>query len=331
MCPAAKHRRKTGTNRGTARRHAVLVNGSNARPAPADTSQICLRAADPSKLCWRSSSPGDGTEGLLVAAAEQAPIALNTSVPHIARIYDYWLGGKDNFAVDREAAEQALAIMPSLAARARANRAFLGRAVHFLAAEAGIRQFLDIGTGLPAANNTHEVAQRVAPDSRIVYVDNDPIVLIHAQALLTGTREGATDYIDADARDTAGILAKAAETLDLSRPVAVMLVAIMHCIRDEDDPLGIVAALRDAVPSGSYLVLSHPTTDAEPTGMPKVAATLNRMMPNKVTYRTYPEVVRYFDGWQLLEPGIVPTALWRPERDNLIGPKAMWAGVARKP
>ncbi len=266
-----------------------------------------------------------------MATVDGTPVELNTTVPHIARIYDYWLGGKDNFAVDREVAEEALAIMPSLAARARANRAFLGRAVHYLAAEVGIRQFLDIGTGLPAANNTHEVAQRAAPDSRIVYVDNDPIVLIHAQALLTGNPEGATDYIDADARDTGKILDKAAAILDFSRPVAVMLVAILHCVPDEDDPLRIITTLRDAVPSGSHLVLSHPTKDTRTEQMTEVAARLNRMMPDKVTFRTYAEVARYFDGWELLEPGIVPTALWRPHSTRPIEPKAMWAGVARKP
>jgi hypothetical protein len=264
-----------------------------------------------------------------VATAGRVPIALDTSVPHIARIYDYWLGGKDNFAVDREAAREALAAMPSLAASARANRAFLGRAVHYLAAEAGIRQFLDIGTGLPAANNTHEVAQRAAPDSRIVYVDNDPIVLVHAQALLTGSTEGATDYIDADAREPTKILERAAAILDFTRPVAVMLVAILHCVSDEDDPQGIVDTLKDAVPSGSHLVLSHPTKDTQPK-MGEVAARMNRLMPNKVTFRSYDEVARYFDGWEVLEPGIVPTTLWRPGSNHPIEPKAMWAGVARK-
>ncbi|HEU5160104.1 MAG TPA: SAM-dependent methyltransferase [Streptosporangiaceae bacterium] len=266
-----------------------------------------------------------------MATADGVPVELNTSVPHIARIYDYWLGGKDNFAVDREAAERALAIMPNLAGKARANRAFLGRAVHHLAAEAGIRQFLDIGTGLPAADNTHEVAQRVAPDSRIVYVDNDPVVLVHAQAMLTGTREGATAYIDADARNIDEIVDRAAATLDFSRPVAVMLVAILHCIPDEDEPLRIVTALREAVPPGSHLVLSHPTMDLDPQGMAEVAATLNRVMPTKVTYRSYAQVERFFDGWEPLEPGIVPAASWRPRHPHSIEPKAMWAGVARKP
>jgi SAM-dependent methyltransferase len=265
-----------------------------------------------------------------MAEADWSPVELDTGVPHIARIYDYWLGGKDNFAADRKVAEEALAAMPSLAARARANRAFLGRAVHFLAAEAGIRQFLDIGTGLPAANNTHEVAQRAAPESRVVYVDNDPIVLTHAQALLKSTREGATDYIDADARDTEKILHKAAAILDFHSPVAVMLVAVMHCIPDEDEPERIVNTLKDAVPSGSHLVLSHPTNDYTEK-MTEVAARMNRLLPNKVTFRSYEQVARYFDGWELLEPGIVPTAEWRPHNGGTHEPRAMWAGVARKP
>jgi SAM-dependent methyltransferase len=174
------------------------------------------------------------------------------------------------------------------------------------------------------------VAQRVAPDARIVYVDNDPIVLTHAQALLKSTNEGATDYIDADARDTDKILHKAESTLDFRRPVAVMLVAVMHCIPDEDDPERIVRTLKDAVPSGSYLVLSHPTNDYTQQ-MTEVAARMNRLMPNKVTYRSYEQVARYFDGWELLEPGIVPTAEWRPHDGGTHEPKAMWAGVARKP
>ena len=159
---------------------------------------------------------------------------LDTSVPHIARVYDYWLGGKDNFPADRELAEQFIATDPSVIAGVRSNRAFLGRAVHYLVAEAGIRQFLDIGTGIPTANNTHEVAQRAAPSARVVYVDNDPIVLAHARALLTGHPAGATDYIDADLRDTGTILDAAARTLDFSQPVAVMLVGVLHCIPDED-------------------------------------------------------------------------------------------------
>ena len=175
----------------------------------------------------------------------------DTRVPHIARIYDYWLGGKDNYAADREAAELEMAATPTIAPGVQANRRFLGRAVRYMTT-AGIRQFVDVGTGIPTANNTHEVAQSVAPDSRVVYVDNDPIVLSHARALLTSTA-GPTAYIDADARDTAKILAEAARTLDFSQPVGVMLIAILHCILDSDDPGGLVSSLLDAVPSGSFL------------------------------------------------------------------------------
>ena len=175
---------------------------------------------------------------------------LDTSVAHPARVYDYWLGGKDNFAADREAAERVLAVAPGLRYRVRANRAFLGRASRYLAAEAGIRQFLDIGTGIPAADNTHEVAQRAAPDARVVYVDNDPIVLLHAQALLRSTPEGATDYLQADLRDPGTILDRAATLLDFGQPVAVMLLGVLHLVQDAEDPWGIVAGLMAAMPAG---------------------------------------------------------------------------------
>jgi hypothetical protein len=183
----------------------------------------------------------------------------DTGIPHIARIYDYWLGGKDNFAADQEAAERAMAATPTIVPGVRANRRFLGRAVRYMAS-AGIRQFLDVGTGIPTAGNTHEVAQSIAAESRVVYVDNDPIVLSHARALLAGA-SGSTAYIEADARDTATILAGAARTLDFTRPAGVMLIAILHCIPDSDDPRGIVTALLDAVPSGSFLALTHPARD----------------------------------------------------------------------
>ena len=188
---------------------------------------------------------------------------IDTKTATIARIYDYWLGGKDNFQADREAAELMIQQYPDIVAGVRKNRAFLGRAVHYLAAEAGIRQFLDIGTGLPSSNNTHEVAQRAAPESRIVYVDNDPIVLSHAQALLTSTPEGACAYIDADIRDTGKIVKDAASLLDFGRPVAVCLIMILQFVPDEDDPASIVRALVDAVPSGSYLTIAHPASDVD--------------------------------------------------------------------
>src|SRR5580704_3314917 len=186
---------------------------------------------------------------------------LDTQHAHPARVYNYWLGGQDNFAADREAAEQAIAANPGIVTDVKANRAFLVRVVRYLAAECGVRQFLDIGTGLPTESNTHQVAQAVAPDARIVYADNDPVVLLHAQALLSSTPEGACDYVEADLRDPAAILRAASATLDFGEPVALMLLIILHLIPDSDDPYGIVARLVGAVPSGSYLVLAHPASD----------------------------------------------------------------------
>jgi len=191
-------------------------------------------------------------------------IVIDTSRAHPARVYDYWLGGKDNFAADREAAELALQAYPQLAQAVQANRKFLARAVRYLTGEAGIRQFLDIGTGIPAADNTHQVAQRDAPESRIVYIDNDPIVLLHAKALLKSTPRGACDYIQADLRDPDAILEGAARTLDFSRPLALMLLAILQFIPGEEDPYGLVSRLLAGLPSGSYLVISHPTDDFNP-------------------------------------------------------------------
>jgi hypothetical protein len=261
----------------------------------------------------------------------EAP-AFDTSVAHSARVYDYWLGGKDNFAADRAAGEQVIEVRPAIRSDVQANRAFLGRAVRYLAGEAGIRQFLDIGTGLPSANNTHEVAQSVAPDARIVYVDNDPIVLAHARALLTSTPEGVTAYLDADLRDPATILAQAADTLDLTQPVAIMLVAVLHHIPDADDPYGVVGRLRDAVPSGSYLVVSHPAKDIQTEKVAEVARRYNASVVTGQTRRTGDEVTAFFGDWDILEPGITQTALWRPDGPTALSePIPMWAGVARKP
>ena len=250
---------------------------------------------------------------------------------HIARVYDYWLGGKDNFEADRQAGEEALAAYPDLVSSVRANRAFLARGVRFLAAEAGIRQFLDIGTGIPSANNTHEVAQSIAPDSRVVYVDNDPIVLAHARALLVGRPEGTTDYLDADLRDTEKILDHARGLLDFSQPVAVMLVAVLHLIGPEDHPYSIVSQLMDAVPPGSYLLLSHVASDIEPEKMAEMGKRLNRLLAQKGTYRSQAEVTDFFAGLELVEPGVVPVQHWRQDSE-VEGARraAMWGGVARK-
>jgi O-methyltransferase involved in polyketide biosynthesis len=260
---------------------------------------------------------------------QDMPALFDTSVPHIARVYNYWLGGKDHFAADRELAEKFIAADPKVIAGVRANRAFLGRAVHFLAAEAGIRQFLDIGTGIPTASNTHEVAQRAAPDSRVVYVDNDPIVLAHARALLTSEPPGATDYIDADLRNTGAILAQAARTLDFSRPVAVILVGILQCIPDEDDPRRIVAALMDAVPPGSYLAVSHPAADVYAQARAG-AALLNEGLSSPIIFRTRAAVAQFFGGLELVEPGLVSISHWRSGAGAGASPLANWAGVARK-
>jgi hypothetical protein len=256
----------------------------------------------------------------------------DTSVASIARIYDYWLGGKDNFKVDREAAEEMIQAFPGIVAGVRMNRAFLGRAIHYLAAEAGIRQFLDIGTGLPSANNTHEVAQRAAPDSRIVYVDNDPIVLSHAKALLTSTPEGACAYIDADLRNTGQIIKEAAGTLDFSRPVAVCLIMILQFIPDEEDPWQLTRALMDAVPSGSYLVVAHPANDVDVVVAPALRQLSTRMGRTRAVPRSYPEVLRFFDGLEMVEPGLVQLHRWRPGLGVDTGKNlAAYGGLGLKP
>jgi S-adenosyl methyltransferase len=257
--------------------------------------------------------------------------AFDTSVAHIARVYDYWLGGKDNYAADRAAAEQAIEAYPDMVSSVRANRAFLARVVRYLAGEAGIRQFLDIGTGIPTANNTHEVAQSVAPSCRVVYVDNDPIVLAHARALLTGHPAGVTDYIDADLRDTTTILAQAAKTLDFSQPVAVMLIALLHVIGDDDDPYQIVATLMDAVPPGSYLAISQVASDVEPEKMAETRKRLDQLMYQKGSYRTHAQVTRFFDGLDLVDPGVVLVPQWRPGSHIEASRRSvMWGGVGRK-
>jgi len=259
------------------------------------------------------------------------PPEFDTSVAHQARIYDYLLGGKDNYAADRAAAETGLKIWPEGAFTARANRAFLGRAVRYLAGEAGIRQFLDIGTGIPTAGNTHQVAQGIAPETRVVYVDYDPIVLAHARALLTSTEAGATEYIDADLRDTQTILDQAAQLLDLTKPVAVTLLAILNAIPDSDDPDGIVAQLMGAVPSGSYLAISHPGSDLLSrealAGMTDVA---DRMIRQAFIFRSQEQVARFFEGTDLVAPGLVRVEEWRPDPGSAPGRSSMWGAVGRK-
>ncbi len=276
------------------------------------------------------TEPPAGPTGTAPSAGDRQ--AIDTTVAHSARVHDYWLGGKDNYAADRAAGDAVIAAYPGIVASVRANRAFLARVVRFLAAEVGIRQFLDIGTGIPAANNTHEVAQSVAKDCRVVYVDYDPVVLAHARALLTSSPEGATDYLDADLREPATILAGAARTLDFSRPVAVMLIAIMHLIVDADDPYGIVATLMAAVPPGSYLALSQVASDIQAEQMAEAAKRYNRLAHETQRHRTHDEVARLFGGLDLLDPGVVPVQKWRRPRTpaESRARSAMWGGVALK-
>ena len=257
--------------------------------------------------------------------------SIDTSTAHPARVYDYWLGGKDNFAADREAAELALQAYPQLAEAVQSNRAFLARAVRYLTLQ-GIRQFLDIGTGIPAASNTHQVAQREAADSRIVYVDNDPIVLLHARALLKSTPQGACDYIQADLRNPEEILAAAARTLDFGKPVALMLLAILQFISGDEDPYALVSQLVAALPPGSYLVVSHPTDDFNPNRQGESIQRYNERVADQATLRGHDETARFFDGLELVEPGVVAVAKWRPDSDlDAARPSSMWCGVARKP
>jgi hypothetical protein len=256
---------------------------------------------------------------------------IDVTVAHIARVQDYWLGGKDNFDADRKAGDAGIAAFPDMVASVRATRAFLARTVRYLAAEAGIRQFLDIGTGIPTANNTHEIAQAVAPESRIVYVDNDPMVLAHARALLKSDPRGTTAYIDADIRNIGVILADAARWLDFSQPVAVVLMAVLQFIPDEDDPHAIPVQLMDAVPPGSYLVISHPASDIQAKAMATMATQLSELMTQRVTPRSHAQVSRFFGGLELVEPGVVRAPEWRPETEaDAAGASTMWGGVARK-
>ena len=262
--------------------------------------------------------------------AEKTPF--DTSVAHQARMYDYVLGGKDNYAADRAAVEAGLKVWPDMAFAMRANRAFLGRAVRYLAADAGMRQFLDIGTGIPTSGNTHEIVQAIAPQSRVVYVDYDPVVLAHARALLVSRDEGATAYIDADLRDTDRILAEAAELLDFSQPVAITLLAILHAIPDGDDPHAIVAKLVDAVPAGSYLAVSHSGSDLfVPDTKDTFSTVINQTMQQQYTARSREQIDRFFAGLDLVAPGLVPVEEWRPDPAMAnAGTSAVYGAVGRK-
>ena len=263
---------------------------------------------------------------------------INTSVPNPARIYDYLLGGKDNYLADREVAEQVVAIAPVARDVVRDNRAFLRRAVRFLTREAGIRQFIDLGSGLPTQGNVHEIAQSIAPDARVVYVDSDAMVVTHSRALLAGDNALA---IQADLREPDAILGhpEVRELIDFDQPVALLLVAILHFIPDDQDPLGIVARFRDALPTGSYLAISHGTRDipvrpdmsaAEMAEMGKRVERLYQLTTASIVTRTGEQVERFFDGFDLLDPGLVEIQLWRPDDRGSMLPGGFYGGVGRK-
>ncbi|NVI87422.1 SAM-dependent methyltransferase [Actinomadura sp. BRA 177] len=256
---------------------------------------------------------------------------IDTSVSHVARIWNYWLGGKDNYPVDREVGDQILGMLPDVARLARASRLFLNRVVWHLAAEAGIRQFIDIGTGLPTVDNTHEVAQRAAPESRIVYVDNDPLILEHAKSLLTSTPEGHTAYIHADLREPEGILEGAADTLDFSQPVAFTLMGILEFVPDDEQAYGIVRRLMGAVPSGSYFSMYDGTNVIHGEASDRIVDVWNSAGNAQLALRTPEQIAGFFEGLEVLEPGIVPVTHWRPETPGEPEAVDAYGGVGRKP
>jgi trans-aconitate methyltransferase len=263
----------------------------------------------------------------------QPSAEIDTTVSHSARIWDYWLGGKDNYPVDREVGDRIAELLPDIVRQARADRVFLGRVVRFLAGEAGIRQFLDIGTGLPTADNTHEVAQRVAPDSRIVYVDNDPLILMHAQALLTSTPEGATGYINADMHDPGDIIAGAARTLDFTRPVAITMLGVLWHVLDDGEAQAIITRLMQALPPGSYLAVNHPTLEITGEKMATAIQYWNQYGKPPGRSRTPAEIAGLLTGLDLVEPGLVSITRWRPEATPSGEPEQIdqFGAVGRKP
>jgi hypothetical protein len=265
--------------------------------------------------------------------AEVALAGVNVNVPHSARIYDYWLGGKDNFAVDRAVGDAMIQAIPEMRHMARENRMFVHRAARDLVAKEGIRQFLDIGTGIPTRPNLHEIAQQIAPETRVVYVDNDPIVLVHARALMVSSEPGRSEFISADIRDPESILGDPVllETLDLTQPVGLTLIAILMLLADVDDPWSTVASLRDAMPSGSCLAITHPTADFNPEAVELAVGAATGAGVTLVA-RPQQEVRKFFGDWELLAPGVVPVPGWRPDTP-IDDPEQVyyWAGVARKP
>ena len=268
------------------------------------------------------------TWGTIVAELDTSK--LDTNTPHSARLWNYWLGGKDNFQPDRDAGDAIAGMLPSIVALAREDRKFLRRSVEYMVGEAGIRQILDIGTGLPTADNTHQVAQAVAPETKVVYVDNDPLVLVHARALLAGAPEGVTAYVEADLNDPVSILKAARETLDFSRPIALTLLGILHFIRDDEEARAAVRSLVDAVPAGSYLAIAHGCHDINTAEANRIVDFWNERGTPKIKYRSAEQIAGFFDGLRLLNPGVVPCNKWRP--DEHAGDKDVnqFCGVAIK-
>ncbi|WBB80941.1 SAM-dependent methyltransferase [Micromonospora sp. WMMD882] len=265
--------------------------------------------------------------------AEPGPVAqprVDSSVAHNARVWNHWLGGKDNFDADRRVGDHVRQMFPVIGEVARADRRFLARAIGFLAGDAGVRQFLDVGTGLPTADNTHDLAQAIAPESRIVYVDNDPMVLVHARALLTSRPEGVTRYVEADVHQPETILAAAAETLDLDRPVAVMMLGILNFVLDTDEAYAIVRRLMDAAPSGSYLAVTHPTLELDGEANMAAMEFWNAHAAPPIRARTGAEIAGFLTGLELVEPGLVSCSRWRPTNPD--APSVpQYGAVARKP
>ena len=276
----------------------------------------------------RSAVSGGGPEE---PPADTSSTAIDTTVPHSARIWNYWLGGKDNYAVDRVAGDEYVKVFPGILDVARAQRAFLTRSITWLAGEAGIRQFLDVGTGLPTADNTHQVAQRVAPEARIVYVDNDPLVLTHARALLTSTPEGTTAYIEASLRDIDAIMAGAAKTLDFGKPIALILHGVLGHVPDAGDARSIVQGLMAHLPSGSYLDLADGTKYTSAEAFEEAQEGYNETGAVPYALRTPEELASFFEGLELVEPGVVSCPLWRPGPGDSTAEVDVFGGVARKP
>jgi hypothetical protein len=272
---------------------------------------------------------------LITSASDlaDAPPPYDTTVAHPARVYNYWLGGKDNFEADREVGDKTKAAYPGIVTGVQMQREFLASAVRYLVTQAGVRQFLDIGTGLPVANNTHEVAQSLAPECRVVYVDNDPMVLAHARALLTSTPSGACAYLDADLRDTRKVLDAAAGLLDFDQPIAIIMIGILHLIPDSDDPAGIVRQLIDAAPSGSWLAIAHPASDVAADQVATMTRQYNQRVSAAATLRTHAEISALFAGTETIAPGVVQYHQWHPGETagNAEGEVAAYCGLGRKP